>query len=141
MNARALLNIDVHLTPADIEATLVEDVHFGLTSTPKVLPPKWFYDDVGSDLFDQITRLEEYYPTRCETEILHAQAASIARLSGADTLIELGSGTSTKTKILLAALHRTGQLRRVVPSPDRGDEVRAEVGLDISTTTHNNTRG
>ncbi len=79
------------------------------------MPPKWFYDSVGSDLFDQITRLPEYYPTRAEAEILHARAAEIASVTGADTLVELGSGTSEKTRVLLDALRNGGALRRFVP--------------------------
>ena len=94
---------------------LRQDVRAGLTSTPKTLPPKWFYDEVGSDLFDQITRLPEYYPTRAEAEILRARAAEIASASGADTLVELGSGTSEKTRILLDALRDAGSLRRFIP--------------------------
>jgi L-histidine N-alpha-methyltransferase len=79
------------------------------------LPPKWFYDSVGSDLFDQITRLAEYYPTRAEAEILRDRAAEIAAASGADTLVELGSGTSEKTRLLLNALRDTESLRRFIP--------------------------
>ncbi len=79
------------------------------------MPPKWFYDSVGSDLFDQITRLPEYYPTRAEAQILRARAAEIAAASGADTLVELGSGTSEKTRMLLDALRDRGSLRRFVP--------------------------
>jgi L-histidine Nalpha-methyltransferase len=94
---------------------LRRDVREGLTQTPKSLPPKWFYDSVGSDLFDQITRLPEYYPTRAEAQILRARAAEIAAASGADTLVELGSGTSEKTRMLLDALHDGGSLRRFIP--------------------------
>lgn len=94
---------------------LRRDVRDGLTATPKSLPPKWFYDGVGSDLFDQITRLPEYYPTRTEATILRARAAEIAVASGADTLVELGSGTSEKTRILLDALRDAKSLRRFVP--------------------------
>jgi L-histidine N-alpha-methyltransferase len=79
------------------------------------LPPKWFYDSVGSELFDQITRLPEYYPTRAEANILRARAAAIAEASGADTLVELGSGTSEKTRLLLDALQEAGSLRRFIP--------------------------
>jgi L-histidine N-alpha-methyltransferase len=79
------------------------------------LPPKWFYDSVGSDLFDQITRLPEYYPTRAEAEILRARATEIASVTGADTLVELGSGTSEKTRVLLDALRDGGALRRFIP--------------------------
>ncbi|EHB57614.1 methyltransferase [Mycolicibacterium rhodesiae JS60] len=94
---------------------LRNDVRNGLTQTPKSLPPKWFYDAIGSDLFDQITRLPEYYPTRAEAAILSAQSPAIAQASGADTLVELGSGTSEKTRQLLTALRDNGSLRRFVP--------------------------
>lgn len=94
---------------------LRNDVGHGLRQTPKLLPPKWFYDSVGSDLFDQITRLPEYYPTRAEAQILRGESPAIAAASAADTLVELGSGTSEKTRLLLAALHDTGSLRRFVP--------------------------
>lgn len=91
--------------PADAtDAALRADVRSGLTRHPKTLPPKWFYDARGSDLFEEITRLEEYYPTRAEREILIARAGEIAAASGARTLIELGSGSSEKTKHLLDAL-------------------------------------
>jgi len=101
---------------ADSAATaLRDDVVTGLRRTPKTLPPKWFYDVVGSDLFDQITRLPEYYPTRAEAQILREQSAAIAAHSGADTLVELGSGTSEKTRMLLSALRDNGTLRRFVP--------------------------
>ncbi|KUI33181.1 dimethylhistidine N-methyltransferase [Mycobacterium sp. IS-1742] len=94
---------------------LRRDVRDGLTSTPKALPPKWFYDSVGSDLFDQITRLPEYYPTRTEARILRDRSAEIAAATGADTLVELGSGTSEKTRMLLSALREHGSLRRFIP--------------------------
>lgn len=94
---------------------LRDDVRTGLRQTPKSLPPKWFYDAVGSDLFDQITRLPEYYPTRAEAQILRAESPAIAAASAADTLVELGSGTSEKTRMLLAALRDNGSLRRFVP--------------------------
>jgi L-histidine N-alpha-methyltransferase len=102
--------------PADhhIEA-LRADVAAGLTRTPKELPPKWFYDERGSALFDEITRLPEYYPTRAEREILHARSADVAALTGAHTLVELGSGSAEKTRLLLSALTAGGTLRRYVP--------------------------
>ena len=106
--------IEVHLTPEELREALRADVAAGLASTPKELPPKYFYDGRGSDLFDQITRLPEYYPTRCERSVLEERATEIARLSGADTLVELGSGTSEKTRLLLDALAGAGQLRRIV---------------------------
>ena len=104
-----------HLQADSANRALRNDVQNGLTQTPKSLPPKWFYDEVGSDLFDQITRLPEYYPTRTEAAILRATAAAIAAASGADTLVELGSGTSEKTRMLLDALHSRGALRRFIP--------------------------
>jgi L-histidine N-alpha-methyltransferase len=107
--------IVAHLTPADLAAALRLDVRSGLAAAPKHLPPKWFYDERGSLLFDEITRLEEYYPTRRETEILEREAASIAARTGAHTLLELGSGTSTKTKLLLDALAAAGTLDHIVP--------------------------
>ncbi|MGC0211683.1 L-histidine N(alpha)-methyltransferase [Streptomyces levis] len=93
-------------------AALRADVLTGLTSTPKWLPPKWFYDERGSELFEEITALPEYYPTRAEREILVARAGEIAEATGARTLVELGSGSSEKTRFLLDAL--TG-LRGYVP--------------------------
>jgi L-histidine N-alpha-methyltransferase len=94
---------------------LRRDVHDGLTQTPKSLPPKWFYDSAGSDLFDQITRLPEYYPTRAEAQILRDRSAEIADAAGANTLVELGSGTSEKTRMLLNALRDNGSLCRFIP--------------------------
>jgi L-histidine N-alpha-methyltransferase len=94
---------------------LVDDVRRGLGRHPHRLSPRWLYDDRGSELFDQITRLPEYYPTEAERSILQERAAEIAERSGADTLIELGSGTSDKTRTLLDAFTATGQLRRFVP--------------------------
>jgi L-histidine N-alpha-methyltransferase len=96
-------------------STIEQDVERGLRARPKDIPPKWFYDDRGSVLFDEITRLEEYYPTRCERVILDAHASEIASTTGADTLVELGSGTSEKTRILLDAMRTAGTLRRFVP--------------------------
>lgn len=113
--ARPEVRVDVHLSDDDIDAALATDVRAGLTAVPKELPPKWFYDDRGSDLFDQITRLPEYYPTRAERSILDAHADDIAAATNADTLVELGSGTSEKTRLLLDALARAGSLRRFVP--------------------------
>jgi L-histidine N-alpha-methyltransferase len=99
----------------DLAAALRADVAAGLTATPKELPSKWFYDEEGSALFDTITRLEEYYPTRRERTILAAHAGEVAALTGAEVLIELGSGTSEKTRLLLDALRAAGTLRGFVP--------------------------
>ncbi|HSZ43132.1 MAG TPA: L-histidine N(alpha)-methyltransferase [Trebonia sp.] len=102
--------------PADFrESSLRSDVLTGLTATPKWLPPKWFYDAQGSALFEKITELPEYYPTRAERSILRAVSGDIASVSRASTLVELGSGSSEKTRLLLDALRDGGTLRRYVP--------------------------
>ncbi len=111
----ARLRLDRHLLPSAMRLALEADVRAGLTASPKTLPPKWFYDARGSELFSRITTLEEYYPTRREHDILRARAAQIAELTRADTLIELGSGTSEKTRVLLDALTEAGTLERYVP--------------------------
>ena len=115
MTAPATLTVEFHLDGADMAAALRDDARRGLSAEPKQLPPKWFYDERGSELFDEITRLPEYYPTRREREILERCAGEIAAATGADTLVELGSGTSAKTRLLLDALARTGTLKRFVP--------------------------
>jgi L-histidine N-alpha-methyltransferase len=107
--------IDVLLGPDDLEAALRADVVAGLGAVPRHLSPKWFYDDLGSKLFDAITDLPEYYPTRCEREILVARAPLIAATTDVTTLVELGSGTSAKTRILLDALEAGDRLRWFVP--------------------------
>ena len=105
-----------HRLPADYRAaSLRADALAGLTATPKSLPPKWFYDAQGSALFEKITELPEYYPTRAERAILRAAAPEIAALTGATALVELGSGSSEKTRLLLSALRDAGTLRRYVP--------------------------
>jgi L-histidine Nalpha-methyltransferase len=109
------LSLSNYLAADSAAQALRRDVRDGLTQTPKSLPPKWFYDSVGSDLFDQITRLPEYYPTRAEAEILRGRSAEVASASGADTLVELGAGTSEKTRRLLDALRDRGSLRGFVP--------------------------
>jgi L-histidine N-alpha-methyltransferase len=96
-------------------ASLRADARTGLTATPKTLPPKWFYDAQGSALFEKITELPEYYPTRAERSILQAVAPRIAELTGAAALVELGSGSSDKTRLLLSALRDAGTLRGYVP--------------------------
>jgi len=96
-------------------ASLRADALAGLTANPKSLPPKWFYDAQGSALFEKITELPEYYPTRAERSILRAVAPQIASLTGAASLVELGSGSSDKTRLLLSALRDAGTLRQYVP--------------------------
>lgn len=108
------LAINMLLDPADLRAGLETDARAGLASAPKTLPPKYFYDAVGSDLFEQITRLQEYYPTRTEHALLSRHADEIARAAGADVLLELGSGSSEKTRTLLEAMRRAGDLAAYV---------------------------
>ena len=115
MSSRTQMSLANHLAADSAARALRRDVRDGLSQTPKSLPPKWFYDSAGSDLFDQITRLPEYYPTRAEAEILRERAAMIAAASDAGTLVELGSGTSEKTRMLLDALRDRGSLRRFIP--------------------------
>src|ERR1700733_16005708 len=105
----------VQTQPAAYLDALRADVRAGLTARPKTLPPKYFYDARGSELFDEITRLPEYYLTRAETAILERHAADIAPLSQCQSLVELGSGTSSKTRLLLRALIDGGTLREFVP--------------------------
>lgn len=104
-----------HHSPVDVTEALRADVRAGLSALRKWLPPKWFYDAAGSELFEKITALPEYYPTRAEREILAGQAPAIARATGARTLVELGSGSSEKTRLLLDALTAHGTLETFVP--------------------------
>ena len=113
-DAEAVIQIDSHLDGAH-ERSLAEDVLDGLTRPFKELPPKHFYDARGADLFDQICGLPEYYPTRAEREILEESAEEIASLTGAVELVELGSGTAAKTRVLLDAMDAAGSLDRYVP--------------------------
>ena len=141
MNGGAVngVRVDVHLEPDSATRALEADVRTGLTRAPKTLPPKWFYDDRGSELFDAITRLPEYYPTRAERSILLERAGDIAARTRADTLVELGSGTSEKTRLLLDALAKEGTLQRFVPfdvseatlRASAADIAREYAGLDV----------
>lgn len=107
--------IDQHLTSDDRHKELAADVLYGLTRPSKTLPPKYFYDASGSELFEEITRLPEYYPTRAERTILTSYAGQIAALSNADTLVELGSGSSEKTRLLLDGMHASMAGHHYVP--------------------------
>ncbi len=101
--------------PDGAPRSLADEVRAGLSRTLKELPPKYFYDERGSRLFDEITTLPEYYPTRCEREILNRRAPEIVAETGAGELVELGSGTASKTRALLYAMAGAGTLRRYVP--------------------------
>jgi L-histidine Nalpha-methyltransferase len=117
--------VEVLLEARERRRALRADALAGLLSEPKELPPKWFYDARGSALFEAITQLPEYYLTRREREILCATAGTVAALSRADTLVEIGSGTSAKTRLLLDALDNAGTLRRFVPIDVSEDTLRA----------------
>lgn len=121
--------IEVLLEQSAMRAELRDDVRRGLATTPKELPARWLYDERGSQLFDAITRLPEYYPTERERELLQAHAAQVARLARPETLVELGSGTSDKTRTLLDALLAEGDLRRFVPFDVSEKTLRAAAGL------------
>jgi L-histidine N-alpha-methyltransferase len=106
--------VESYVGPSD-ERALADDVLDGLTRPFKELPPKHFYDAVGAELFDQICELPEYYPTRAERAILEARSADIVAATGAAELVELGSGTAAKTRLLLRAMADAGTLARFVP--------------------------
>ena len=108
------LRIDVHVGEQSVRS-LPDDVLDGLTRPFKELPPKHLYDARGAELFDQICELPEYYPTRTERSILDACADLIVRRTGGAELVELGSGTAAKTRVLLSAMERADTLWRYVP--------------------------
>jgi L-histidine Nalpha-methyltransferase len=112
---RGSVRIDVLVAPGELAQELVADAQAGLLEPPRSMPPKWIYDAYGLELFDRITRLPEYYLTRAETAILRERCEEIASLTRNRTLVELGSGTSEKTRILLDALAQAGVLERFVP--------------------------
>jgi L-histidine Nalpha-methyltransferase len=106
--------VESYVGPKD-ERSLADDVLDGLTRPFKELPPKHFYDAYGAELFDRICELPEYYPTRAERAILEERSAEIVAATGAAELVELGSGTAAKTRLLLRAMAEAGTLRRYVP--------------------------
>ncbi len=108
------VSIEVLSGPDARQARMRGDVRDGLSGISKSIPPVWFYDERGSRLFDEITRLPEYYLTRAERSILEARAGEIVELSGAATLVEIGSGTSEKTRVILDAMAEMGALDKVV---------------------------
>jgi L-histidine N-alpha-methyltransferase len=108
------VTVDCHLTEGAL-GSLAADVRHGMGLPLKELPPKYFYDARGSELFDEITRLPEYYPTRCERQLLNRHAPAIAEVTGCEELVELGSGTASKTRALLYAMAGRGALRKYVP--------------------------
>ncbi|WP_280216078.1 L-histidine N(alpha)-methyltransferase [Nocardia cyriacigeorgica] len=148
--------LEVHLTDDDLTAALRADARRGLTADPKWLPPKWFYDARGSELFEQITGLPEYYPTRTERALLERVVGEIARAAQAQVLVELGAGSAAKTRLLLSALTAEGPLKTYVPQDVSATALRATAaevarefpGLavhgvvsDFTDTLHNLPRG
>lgn len=123
--------IDVHLSPDEVRSQMRADALTGLMGDEKSIPPVWFYDERGSRLFEEITQLPEYYPTRAERALLEEHAPSIAELSKADTLVELGAGACDKTRVLLDALQETGSLSRYVPF-DVSDEFLRSAATTLS---------
>jgi L-histidine N-alpha-methyltransferase len=125
-----MIAIDVHLD-ADASAAMAEDVRAGLTTSPKELSPKYFYDERGSQLFERITELPEYYPTRREREILAGRSAEILAAAGRPgTLVELGSGSAAKTRHLLSAMRDAGSLETYVPV-DISEEITHETAESL----------
>ena len=124
--------IDVHLSPDDVRQRMQADAIRGLQATDKSIPPVWFYDERGSQLFEQITHLPEYYPTRAERHLLELHAPTIGELSKADTLVELGAGACDKTRVLLSALQQLGTLATYVPF-DVSDEFLREAASMLSS--------
>src|SRR5499433_2865340 len=116
------LHVERCLPEGYLDRALRADARAGLLASPKTLPPKWLYDENGSELFEKITQLDEYYPTRAERSILAAVAGEIADVTQAGTLVELGAGAADKTRLLLDALRAAGTLRSFVP-------------VDVSETT------
>jgi len=113
--SKAPLTIEFHHLGLDKRQALIDDVRAGLTKQPKEMPPRWFYDDYGSELFERITELPEYYQTRTEAAILRQQATAIIGHTCPRSIVELGAGASTKTRVLLESALQTGALEYFVP--------------------------
>ncbi len=125
----ASVHVATHLAPGWAQKALREEVRQAFTSMPKELSPRWLYDQRGSELFDQITQLEEYYPTEAERALLTAHASDIARTTGVGMIVELGSGSGDKTRTLLDAFQSQGTLRSFVPFDVSETMLRMAAGL------------
>jgi L-histidine N-alpha-methyltransferase len=133
------MQIDVHLEEARSLATMRKEVSEGLAGSPKTLPSKYFYDERGSLLFEEITRQPEYYLTRVEQSLLDDLSAEISRITQSQDLIELGAGSARKTRALIEAGRDEGDLRRYVPvefSPEMAERAATELerrypGLEV----------
>ena len=124
------ITVDVHLPEGGPLSGIAADARMGLSAPFKELPPKYFYDERGSQLFEEITELPEYYPTRAERAILDARAGEIAGIAGTSMVIELGSGSAAKTRRLLDAKHETGSLEAYVPV-DISEEITRETAARL----------
>jgi len=107
--------LDVHLGAAGAMDSLAADVRDGLSASPRFLPPKYLYDTVGSDLYERITELPEYYQARTELGILRREMPGVVDRLRPTELVELGSGSSRKTRVILDAMAAAGLLRRYLP--------------------------
>jgi L-histidine N-alpha-methyltransferase len=133
------ITMDVHLPPGGPLSGMAADVRAGLTKPFKELSPRYFYDERGSELFMRITELPEYYPTRCEREILELHAAEICSAAGGPaTLIELGSGSAAKTRVLLDGMRDSGSLSAYAPvdiseqiTRDTAEAIASEYGIAV----------
>jgi L-histidine N-alpha-methyltransferase len=127
------ITIDVHLPPGGPLSGMAADVRAGLTKPFKELSPRYFYDGRGSELFEQITELPEYYPTRCERQILELNAPEICSTAGDPaTLIELGSGSASKTRVLLDAMRDAGCLAAYAPV-DISEQITRDTAVAIAS--------
>jgi L-histidine N-alpha-methyltransferase len=124
-------SVDVYLSPEEVRRQMQADAIKGLQAEQKSIPPVWFYDERGSKLFEEITQLPEYYPTRAERALLEQHGPAIAELAQADTLVELGAGACDKTRVLLSALRDAGTLARYVPF-DVSDEFLRNAAAELS---------
>jgi L-histidine N-alpha-methyltransferase len=122
--------VDVHLPEGGALAGMAEDVREGLSAPFKELPPKYFYDERGSRLFEEITELPEYYPTRVERSILASRATEIVAAARAEILIELGSGSAAKTRCLLDGMRDAGSLETYVPV-DISEQITRDVASQL----------
>jgi L-histidine N-alpha-methyltransferase len=128
----ATLTLTIHTLGMDAHQAMADQVRLGLTRSPKELPCRYFYDDRGSALFEQITELPEYYLTRAETEILEARSDELATITRPQVIVELGAGACTKTRLLIGSAHRAGSLRCFVPF-DIGEGVLRSSVSEISS--------
>jgi L-histidine N-alpha-methyltransferase len=128
---RDRVSVEVHLPPGGPLSGMAADVRAGLTRPFKELSPRYFYDQRGSELFERITRLPEYYPTRCERAILESRSAEIIEAAQPRSLIELGSGSAAKTRVLLDAMSAAGDLETYCPV-DISEEITRQTSAQIA---------